>query len=371
MKNIIEKSDLALALFLAVVVGPAISSAGSANQQAAGVKGIESATGVNYAVLDPLNRDQLISVIKCLTNGSGAGLPKCVARMTQAPATSTPATLTVSNPAVQLRASNYRISTIDGAKAVPMINFNAKSDTNTSVITSIQANYGGSKPTTLYLYDGATLLKSKSVGGTEGVTFDNLSLSIPKDMTKTLTVKADFGSNTLPDTISNAYVTSVTYNRGNGTSATVTSGVSGPTHHFYLAIADIKLAGTPTILATQNASGTTAFLTATFPLSITVRGGNMQMLATDGRDTLVAFTNGTSNYAPSSRSVVTIPNQAIADGSTASVTVTASADRNKLLSSGIYSAFMQRIDWNVGGTRAYQTWGLEDFKTPSAAQFNR
>ncbi len=359
MKNIIEKTVLGAALVLAVFVGPALSSAGSANQQAAGIKGVENARGaIDYKILDPLNRDQLIGVIKCLADGKGTGVPKCVTRVVQSAAN-----LIVSNTANPMRSSNFRIPSSGTLSGVPMVTFNAKSEIGTSVINSVQVSINGAKPITMHLYDGAILLKSKAMTDSEAVDFDNLNLSIPKDTVKMLTVKADFGSNTLSDTISVANVYAVAYSRGNGTSDTVTSGVEGPSQHLFSALANIKLVSAPSIIAPPPvASGTPMALIATFPLQFEAKGGTISKpISTDFS---VYFEGPGMPIQATNKSVVVIPNSDIADGVTSNVTVTAYANSANVPQSGLYSSKIKTIRWKAGSVTASQDWGLEDLKTP-------
>jgi hypothetical protein len=371
MKNIIEKIALGAALLLAVIVGPALSKAHPGNQAAAAIL----AGGIDYSILNPLTRDQLVDVIKCLTDGSGTGLDKCVSRVTsQIPATSTPSTLTVSNPSEPIRASNYRINPFDGIPNVPMLAFNARSDNGASEIKSVQVIASGTAPTTLYLYDGATLLMSRAVTmpGTV-ITFDNISTFVQKDTMKTYWVKASYPSNVLSNNMSEVALMSVTYRQPNGTLSTVSpsGAIRGPVQHFYDAVAVTKLAGTPSITATIGANGLTSALTSVFPMTMQAIGRNVIMPSVTGTDFSVAFTNGVNTYYATNKSVVTIPQNDIADGSTANVTLTASAANSNLPTSGLYTSKITSISWNAVVASAYQTWGLEDFKTPYAAQFNK
>lgn len=374
-KKVIESTVLGLALLLAIIIGPALSSANPERQSAAAILAANvDIRGNDYSMLDPLSRDQLIAVIKCLTDGSGVGMAKCVARVTQAqaPATSTPSTLTLSQPAVQVRSTNYRISSTDGVIGATLMQFNAKSDTGNSLIKSVTVMASGTVPSTLRLYDGSTLVSSKSAPSNGQVVFDNLNVTVYKDTMKTLTIKADFPSNTPNASVIFVGITSATYDRGNGTMATVSGSVWGPQHYLFKAAAVIRLAGTPSIVSQgTRPDGTTLALTSTFPLQIQALGGNVIQPNVLGSDFTVIFSNGTTNYIATTKSVVTIPQSNIADGSTASVSVTASANRDIIPASGLYNSSITAIKWNAGSGTINQTWGLEDFKTVSAAQFNR
>jgi hypothetical protein len=361
MKNIIEKTVLGAALVLAVVVGPALSSAGPVNQRAAVIE----AAAPDYSVLNPLNRDQLIAVIKCLTDGSGTSLGKCVVRVTQAPSL-----LDFTGTNTIMRSQNYRISPVDGVRGATLFEFGVTSHGGNSILKSVPVEVSVLVPSTLYLYDGTTLLSSKS--GTSTVVFDNLNTTVLRDTTKILTIKADYPSTTVSGSRTRIDVWPGTFQSSNG--QILTAGglmMGGPLHFFFTSAASIKLVGTPTIISTI---GTNPYLTATFPLAFQAIGNNVVMPTAS--DFTIRFT-GISNYTATSSSpgismsVVTIPMSNIADGSTANVTVTVSANRNALLTSGLYNAEITRIKWVAGSVTATQSWGLEDFKTPYAAQFNR
>jgi hypothetical protein len=173
-------------------------------------------------------------------------------------------------------------------------------------------------------------------------------------------------------TINSAYFLSP---NGNTIQATGNPIVSA-NQYVYTKTALIRLASAPTISVQQQTVqgvGTTT-MTATFPLTIQALGGNVVMPTS--ADIQIVFFNGTnyivsSNTTGASISVVTIPNNAIADGSTANVTVTAVCNPSCALTDGLYNAALSSITWNAGNGSTTQTYGLEDFKTSSAVQFTR
>ncbi len=370
MKNIIEKTVLGAALVLAVFVGPALSSSGTANQQAAAIKAAENARGAaDYAILDPLNRDQLIDVIKCLTNGSKAVLQKCVAKFVPPPANPTPAVMSMGASDPQVRASNYRISSVNGAQKVTLLNFMVDSYEGAGKIKTLPIGLGGNViPTSVYLFDGNTLIASKA--GARDVVFDNINLVVPINSQKILAIKADYAPDTVSGSRSSVFITPGTYEKVPGVTATMGGGgVDGPMQYFYSAVAKYKLASTPTITIPPN-STSTSLIMAVFPLTVQADGGTVKKPSTSGSDFGVVFSNGTNTYQATSRSAVVIPNQDIADGSTASVTVTAYGTGSTILTSGLYRAYISSIKWDAGSGIVTQTYGLEDFKTPSI-QFNK
>jgi len=292
-------------------------------------------------------------------------------------------TLTLSAPASTLRSMNYRVNGQDALQNVTLAQFNLKSTSGDSTMLAVDASstFVNGAPTTLYLYKGSTLIKSKSYA--TSVTFDNLDTSngsvVPgNDTPVTYTISADFPSNTTTGTYGSTTINRVAYLTPNGNSAstTVSGGVTNANQYVYTKAAVIKLASAPTISVSQQTVqgvGTTT-MTATFPLTIQALGGNV-VLPTNA-DFAVVFSNGTPYTATSislgsSVSVVTIPNNAIADGSTANVTVTASINPSGATSNGLYNAALTLVKWDAGNGVVSQTYGLDDFKTSAAVQFTR
>lgn len=288
-------------------------------------------------------------------------------------------TLTLSAPANTLRSANYRVNGNDVLSGVTLGSFNLKSDTGASTLLTVNSTTtaSGTLPTTLYLYNGSTLLKSKTVPSNGSVSFDNLdttagAMIAQSDTPTTFTIKADFPSNTVNSTYASTTVTSVAYQTPNGNSATASgSAVSNANQYVYTKAAVITLKSAPTIAVSNPSVSTgTTTMTATFPLSFKALGGNVVVPGTTGAEFVVVFSNGTA-YTATSKSVVTIPNNDIADGSTADVTVTASVNPSVALTNGLYNAAITSIAWNAGNGTTTQTYGLEDFKTSAAVQFNR
>ena len=282
-------------------------------------------------------------------------------------------TLTLTSATSPLRSQNYRVNGSDSLQNVTLGTFNLKSETGASTLLTVNASTtvtSGTAPSTLYLYQGSTLLKSKTVVG-NSVVFDNLDTTngsvIAQNAIQTYTIKADFPANTVNATQVSASINSVVYQTPNGNTATASgSAVSNASVYVYSQAASIALAGTPTIVATNGSySGATSTVTATFPLSITALGGTVNIPTS--ADVTVTFSNG-QTATVANTSVVTIPNSNIADGSTAAVTVTA---KGVGFATGLYNAAITQIKWNATGSTTAgtttQAYGLEDFKTSAAA----
>jgi hypothetical protein len=280
-------------------------------------------------------------------------------------------TVTLSAASSPLRSQNYRVNTTDSVTA-PVLNFNVKSDTGSSKILTVNATstLSGVNGSDLvyYLYDGSTLLSSKT--GSTSVSFDNLSVMVNQDTTKTLSVKIGYPATSTGAYVSTTTISSVVYEKPNGSTATASTLVQGVGQYVYVAAPQFVLASTPTIaISGSNTSGSSTALVATFQFNVTALGG--QMVQPSNTDFVVKFatSSASTQFTASSVNVVTIPNNNIADGSTAQVTVTAQLPNASLTHSGLYNAAITSIAWNVGGNAVTQTYGLDDFKTSAAANF--
>lgn len=286
------------------------------------------------------------------------------------------ATLTLSAASSPLRAQNYQIKTDTGVQGVSVLTFNVKSETGDSKIQNVYASTTyttGGAPTTLYLYDGSTLLASKSVvsSGTL-IDFDNLSVVVAKDTTKTLTVKADYPSSVTAASFASTTVSRVSFEKPNGTTATASgSQVFGVNNYVYAAAPQFVLVGTPTITKVSNQNGSTTEMSASFTFNVTALGGAMTQ-PTSSTFTVYAATNTTNLILATVGTPVTIPNNNISDGSTAQVTVTATLPTASVVNSGQYGFVIGSTTWTVGSTGPItQTWGLDDFKTPATSFFQK
>lgn len=281
-------------------------------------------------------------------------------------------TLTLSGASNPIRSMNYRVNGSDVLQNVTLGTFNLKSTSGDSKLMTVYATTttSGTAPTTLYLYQGSTLLKSKTYAST--VAFDNLDSTagavVPgNDTNVTYTIKADFPSNTTSGSYASVVVGNVVYEKPNGTTATASgSSVSNVAQYVYSAAPVFALAGTPTVtIDGTNQAGSSTALTARFPLNVTALGGTMTKLA--NTSVVVKFVK--SDYTATTTASVlvsTIPDNNIADGTTVPVTVTAVATP---ASSGIYSAYVESVAWTVGSVSVTQTYGWDDYKTPSGVNF--
>ncbi len=282
-------------------------------------------------------------------------------------------TLTVSDSPTPIRSRNFRIDPIDGVQQATLSTFNVKSESGDSainqVVVKLQTHF--TKPTTVYLYEGNTLIGSVSlINGFSPnfVYFYGLNHVVAQNTAQIFTIKADFASNTQQGSMSGA-VFQVDYTRSNGTTETIQKEVTGSEHHFYSMTANFALVGAPTITKTSDQNGFTTEMTATFSFDMTADGGTVAKLKSS--DVFVFAKKDALTSIPCTTSVITIPNNDIADGSTSRVTITATIQANQVSTPGMYGFELKQINWGTvsSGTWAYQVWGLEDFKTPATSYF--
>ncbi len=254
------------------------------------------------------------------------------------------------------------------------MNFTLTASGGDVLVKQIEANVNwASTVSTLYLFSGPTLIASAAANNGYRATFYIQSI-VPQGTTMTYTVKADFGANT-PSASPQAWtsVTSVMYEKPAGQLSYANGRAHGNTMYFFTEAAEYRLAGTPSIQASRLASG--GSITATFPLHVAALGGDVAL--PQPADFTVRFTDLVSadSLAPTAVSVVTIPNNPIADGSTAQVTVTAMLAGPNICPDGMYVAKIESLRWTIGETERFQWWGLDDMATPvtnvSTADMNK
>jgi hypothetical protein len=285
--------------------------------------------------------------------------------------------LTLSAAGNTLRSMNYRVNGNDTLQGVTLATFNLKSQTGDSTLLTVNASTtaSGTAPTTLYLYNGSTLLKSKSVssvGTLSNVSFDNLdttagAMVAQSDTPTTFTIKADFPSNTINGTYASTTITSVVFQTPNGNTANANgNAVTNVNQYVYTAAALYTLVGTPTVAVTSDQNGKTISAVATFNFNVTALGANVTLPVGSDFDIRFATSSANLGIMANSVSATVIPNNTISDGSTATVNVTASIASSSLPAAGLYTAYVNSIRWVASSTTVTQAYGLDDFKTPSA-----
>lgn len=289
--------------------------------------------------------------------------------------------LLVKADATTIYAQNYRINTTsNGAEKVLLSTFAVKSETGPSKITSIVATTtaSGTSPTNLYLYDGSTILDARSVSGGNSVTFDlnNANIVVAQDQTRTFTIKADMPATTATGTAVKSTVTSVTYEKANGSSVAVSASIAGPFHYFAPVVPQFsKISSTATTIKNNNIDTS---VTANVKLGIVAQGGDIS--ATTGEITASIGLKNLATGAILNTSASSTVNGTVesglsifADGASKTVEFTANF-ASSTFSAGTTNVktFIQSITFKpVGGTAQTLTSGFELLDSDGYASFSK
>lgn len=283
----------------------------------------------------------------------------------------------------------------------------AEKDDVTLQDLTVDITYSGSgtaTATTLYLFDGSTELDSASVAASSATAataaFTDLDYVIPKDTTKTLTVKADIDTaNGTVRTILASITAGAKVVPENSKGDTVTETGSATGYAMSIRNAGVEIAlvsksittnGVPQSSATNNLS--TSTLTATFDVKIKALGNDV-VLGTVASNTPVfapatsfqLFKNGVpSDLSLSTTTSFTIPSTCttlaglnsctLAEGSEVTIPVTfqilGRTAAGAVHTSGLYSVELQRVNWGSAGTSysdfmdGEQNWRTSDVSFP-------
>jgi len=122
-------------------------------------------------------------------------------------------------------------SSEDECDQLTLLKFNLKAEKDNVKVTDLNVNVtktgtGSATSSTLYLYDGSTLIGSAALlnqSGQNSAVFTDIDYMVSKDATKTLTVKIDVQDATIPASNYDASTTAsmVTAENGNGTAVAV------------------------------------------------------------------------------------------------------------------------------------------------------
>lgn len=290
-------------------------------------------------------------------------------------------TVTLDSAATPKSTTN-RVSTTDGVKLLTTQVFNIKSETGTSIIRKIYAAVNATSsaglPSTLYLYDGSTLVSSVSaptiVGAQAG--FTDLSISIPKDTTKSFTIKADFASTVGGQAASTSIPASgIQFEDPSGSlsSSSIPSSVlASNDQYLYTAAPQWTLVSTDSAASAGVKDVSSSSVSGTIVLKATAVGGSMTKPVAG--DFTVIFASSTASSYTSANSVtggnkavtVTPSDSTVGEGGTYTVTITDtvySSDSEIGSSQPVFMA-IKDIDSVVGNvTITNQTWGLTSFYT--------
>lgn len=213
--------------------------------------------------------------------------------------------LSILNSTENPAASSHQI-TAQGVTNVPILAFAAKSTSGDSLIKSMTvdwfANYGPGYPTALYLYDGSTMLASVSASSSKTVVFNNLSILVSKDNTRTYTIKMDMPANTADGTIIWSKLTGLTYQQPSGTSITLTPSIQGNQQTFVKsATAQVSLQSSSISVMPNNIG-----ITASFVVKVKPVGGTLPLPRADYANFSLISSVGNTVYAMKTADNVTV-----------------------------------------------------------------
>ncbi len=260
---------------------------------------------------------------------------------------------------------------------------------------------GATASTTVYLYEGSTLLANATVGSLNTAVFSDLDYTVPKDTSKTFTVKVDIrGANgTISNFTASASSTGITDENTKGDSVTDSGTATGNQvgvlyigPEFTLVSKSVATDGVPQGAGSNINS--TSTLAATFNIKIKAVGaaldfGTSQATSSPFVSSTTAFTiyvNGSSNATNSSAATstsITFPSTCVvgtltnscslAEGSEVTVPVTFSiqgrSNQTGVINSGVglYSVGVARLNWSapgyIGTTNTTFMSGESDWRT--------
>ena len=280
----------------------------------------------------------------------------------------------------------------DECDLVTLLTFDLKAEKDNVKITDMNvavAKAGAGEATastTVYLYDGSTALANATVGSLNTAVFSDFDYTINKDVTKTLTVKADIRNSnpTSANFTASASSTGITAENSVGDSVTPTGTATGKAigvlsvgPQFTLVSKSITTAGVPQ----DNAAGlaiSTSTLTATFNIKVKAVGGPLEFGISQATTTLNAFIASTTGFAVyrdgaadatigsnATSTSITFDSTCVVTSATASCALAENAETTVALSyqlqgrkaastiftSGLYSIGIARLQWlNVSAT---------------------
>jgi peptidoglycan hydrolase-like protein with peptidoglycan-binding domain len=293
---------------------------------------------------------------------------------------------------------------------VELLKFDVKAEKDAVEITDLTValtnsnNTAGATTTTLYLYDGNTRIgaETANIGASGNVVFDDIDYVVPRDVTKTFTVKVDVRDATAAATVLTATVNSgsaiVAENTigdvlgssaktGSATGESVTVRKVGL--QFSLVSKNIVKGVTP---LQNNISTSTA--EATFTLRVTALGGDI-LLGTAASSTPIVTNNGNdgtndgqsfviylggaaqSALVSASTTGIEIPTtgttaagsntRQLSDGGSIDIPVSflfhGRAASSALVTSGSYSVGLEKINWVSSGGLQHSTFMSSDSTT--------
>jgi hypothetical protein len=179
-----------------------------------------------------------------------------------------------------------------------LMKFDVKAEKDAVTITDlvvdvVRTGSGGATTTTGYLYDGSTLIGSDSIDtdGHAGFTFSDIDYVVPKDSTKTLSVKVDVDSAATTATIFTADIDTadVTSENSNGTSVTESGSAQGESITVRSVGLEISLVSKSITKSSTSASNNTSTSTAEAQFTLRVKAVGGDIVLGDAGSSTVPF----------------------------------------------------------------------------------
>jgi len=307
-------------------------------------------------------------------------------------------TLTASISTDNPTSNNSEINATDGVQNVSLLKFKLKSTVGDTILTRLSAQVasGASNavPTIIALYDGDTLVASANP--TTGVgTFENFRLLVPKDTTKSMTIKGDFNAltdssintvagpvatNGLTIPLTTALLPFNRYERANGAQVDTMNAAIVAGNNQYLFEQGVRItfvSATNTVASSVGegaATGIITFRVEPFGGTMTKPVAAVFVSGVANRVTILAYTAAGAVYESPigavSRTVVTNPDLNIPDGGSATITVTEVVADDGTTNVGLMQFKVEEFTWTTGliagglfGTVGNMT---DNWKTPYA-----
>ena len=210
---------------------------------------------------------------------------------------------------------------------------------------------------TLKLYDGDTVLSSKTASTT--ITFDNLNVTIGKDVTKTLTVKADAkvlatseGAIVSVSAATTNVASIVAIDDYDISVTSLTGSATGKNIYLYTKAPSLALVST-SITGTTNKVAQGDF---TIKFNVTANGGDIYVSATTTTGIIVTSTASTTTYTYTSTATLTDNNYVVLNGETKAFTISGHLNNNGG-TAGMKKAYVSSFNWGTAAaTPTTYTW---------------
>lgn len=297
--------------------------------------------------------------------------------------------------------TNWRVSSSAGVAEMPMLAFDVKSETGDSKVTKIYiavyATATAGLPDTVFLYgDDGTLYgtaDTSSLTSGQQTGFTSLSIPVAKDATKKLILKATFPTTATAQAASTSIpVNGIQWEQPDGStsSSTPSSALASNDQYMYGAVPKWTLVDKSAVAVIDSGSaGATTTATFKIKLKLTGDGGSVvkPVITTEAiRDFNIYLSSSTaSSYTVSNNALLLLPanststltldelspsDATVGDGGSYTMTIVGNlvnktAAGAYTAQAGNYFMLIQRASSTVGGNNVVQTWGFDDFRTPS------